>query len=87
MSIGDISQDIKLGIKGTYTHLIRISLDKIAVLDFDTLMNSMISLHFTASFGDPSKRMVLTDKLFMYRQLWKAIIESLYDDFFAVNSI
>jgi hypothetical protein len=75
-----MSTDLKPIVQKSFLYIIKGSLDRIMLFEIDSIMNHLIRLHIS----DPEnadEKLVITDKFYLYRHLWKGILETLYDKF------
>ncbi len=72
-------------VKESYLHIIKGSLNRILLFDFDSIINNLISLHVKIKEGETKlnadEQLLITDKFFIVQNLWKSIIEALYENF------
>ncbi|MEQ2353669.1 TOPRIM nucleotidyl transferase/hydrolase domain-containing protein [Pseudoalteromonas piscicida] len=67
-------------VKDTYLLLVKDALNSITYLNFDGLLNRVICL-FISDPSEPDKKLLITDKFYIYKNIWKAVIELLYKEF------
>lgn len=67
-------------LNNSHLKLVEISLDSIACLGFDDLLNKVICL-FISEPNEPDKKLLITDKFHIYKNIWKAVLEKLYTEF------
>lgn len=72
--------DFKPIVANSYLHIIKGTLNRILYYESDTILNNIIRLHISEpDLAD--EKLVITDKFFLYRNLWKAILETLYEKY------
>jgi hypothetical protein len=73
--------DLKLIVKNTYKSIIKAIIDRILLFQFDDILNDLINLHIDIGDKPADKELLITDKFFIIKNLWKAIVETLYDKY------
>jgi hypothetical protein len=67
-------------VANTYLHIIKGTLNRILYFESDTILNNFIRLHISSpELAD--EVLIVTDKFFLFRNLWKAILETLYEKY------
>jgi len=75
-----MSVDLKPIVKTTYLHIIKGTLNRILLLETDSILNHLVRLHIE----NPPKAdevLVITDKFFLFKKLWQGILETLYETY------
>ena len=77
--------NLKEIVKNSYLHIIKGSLNRIILFEFDSILNHLIRLHIEVKTDESStenadETLIITDKFFIYRNLWKAVLETLYSN-------
>lgn len=67
-------------VKDSYLQLVEISLNSVAYFNFDELLNRVICL-FISEPKEPDKKLLITDKFYIYKNIWQAVMEQLYSEF------
>ncbi len=67
-------------VKDSYLHIIKGTLNRLAHGDIEGILNHLIKLHLTKP-SDSDQTLIITDKFHAYRELWKAILETLYEKY------
>ena len=72
-------------VKESYLHIIKGSINRILLFDFDSIINNLIRFHVDIKDGETKinadEQLLITDKFFIVQNLWKSIIETLYENF------
>jgi hypothetical protein len=72
-------------VKDSYLHIIKGSINRILLFDFDSIINNLIRLHIVVKEDETKinaeELLVITDKFFIVQNLWKSIMETLYENF------
>ena len=72
--------DFKPIVANSYLHIIKGTLNRILFFETDTILNNLIRLHISEpELAD--EKLIITDKFFLLRNLWKAILETLYEKY------
>lgn len=79
--MNDTSKDTKNPFNETYPILIKMSLESILLSKFDTLQRAILTLCTESNMENHVDKIVFTDKIYIYGQIWKNIIECLYENF------
>lgn len=72
--------DWKKIVKESYMPIIKGTLDRITLFETDSIMNYLVRVHIENP-PNADEVMVCTDKFYVYKNLWKAIVETLYEKF------
>lgn len=72
--------DLSEIVESSYLLLIENSLNSVAYLNFDELLNRVICL-FISEPSEPDKKLLVTDKFYIYKNIWKAVLERLYNEY------
>ncbi len=78
--IQESGPNLKHTVQETFQYIIKGSLDRIIFFETDSIMNHIIRLYVS----EPEKadeKLVFIDKFYLYRLLWRGILETLYDKF------
>lgn len=76
--------DLKPIVAHSYLSIIKGTLNRILYYEIETIMNYLIRFHIDIKdekSGDKilaDEALIITDKVFIYRKIWKAILETLY---------
>jgi len=72
-------------VKDSYLYIMKGSLNRILLFDFDSIINNLIRLHIDIKEGETKinadEQLLITDKFFIVQNLWKSILETLYENF------
>lgn len=66
-------------VKNSHLAIIKGSLDRIMLFNHDNMMDEMVGLHIKAD--PPEARLITPDKFYVYKSLWQAILETLYENY------
>ncbi len=75
-----MDNNFKSVVKNSYLALIQGSLSRILLLENDSLLNYLIRVHLSTP-ENADEVLLITDKFYIYRLLWKAVLETLYENF------
>ncbi|MDW3195482.1 MAG: hypothetical protein R8G66_24105 [Cytophagales bacterium] len=73
--------DFKEIVKDVHMHLIANVMDRILLFEVDSILDHFVDL-FLDKPENASKVLIVTDKFWIYKNLWKAIMELLYERYF-----
>lgn len=72
--------DFRPIIENSYLQIIKGTLNRILYFEFDNILNTIIRAHLNEP-ESADEKLIITDKYFIYRLLWKAILERLYEKY------
>jgi 5S rRNA maturation endonuclease (ribonuclease M5) len=73
-------EDFKPIVANSYLYIIKGTLNRILFFESDTIINGLLRLHISEpEMAD--EKLVTTDKFYLYRLLWKGILETLYEKY------
>lgn len=73
-------EDFKPIVANSYLQIIRGTLNRILYFETDTIVNNLIRLHITEP-ANADEILIISDKFYIYHNLWKGILEMLYTTF------
>lgn len=72
--------DFKTIVTDTYLYIIKGTLNRILFFETDSILNYLIRLHITEP-ENADEILIATDKFYLFRNLWKGILETLYEKY------
>jgi hypothetical protein len=77
-------EDLKPIVANSYLAIIKATLDRILYFETDTILNYLVRFHININTDDAEEKLnadealIITDKFYVFKALWKAILETLY---------
>lgn len=79
--------DLKPIVANSYLAIIKGTLNRILYFESDTILNHLVRLHININTGEENthvlnadEELLITDKFFIFKALWKAILDTLYSE-------
>lgn len=80
-------EDFKPIVANSYLAIIKGTLNRILYFETDTILNYLVRFHININTGDTEEKLhadealIITDKFYVFKLLWKAILETLYSKY------
>lgn len=80
-------EDLKPIVASSYLAIIKGALNRILYFETDTILNYLVRFHININTEDTEEKLhadealIITDKFYVFRLLWKAILETLYSKY------
>lgn len=69
-------------VANSYLHIVKGTLNRILFFETDAILNNLIRLHIQISDQpNADEFLVITDKFYLFRNLWKGILDTLYEKY------
>ncbi|VXC57046.1 MULTISPECIES: OLD family protein [Bacteroidota] len=79
--------DLKPIVANSYLAIIKGTLNRVLYFENDTILNHLLRLHINIDTGEENghvlnadEELLITDKFFIFKALWKAVLETLYSE-------
>src|SRR4051794_12740160 len=72
--------DFKPIVKASYPFIIKGTVNRILLFEIDSIVNTIVRLHIEKP-SEADEKLIMPDKFYLYREIWKAILEILYAEF------